>query len=212
VAVDLAFQRVLGRLLADDGLFHRAEGDDAAVRQDDLHADHVVGGHAVKDAVRAGGVVAADAAEHGAVVGGRVGAEHQAALGHGAVEAGQDQARLGLDPPLRRVDLQDAAQVRHIDDDRLVDRLAVQAGAAAARQDGQAIAGGGLHGGDHVFRAFGQHHGQGHDLVEAGVGAVQDAVEVIGADCALEVRAQVGGEIFNGVGLCGFHESPRSGE
>ena len=95
-------QAVAGGALADSP----AEFEDAAVGQHDRHPDHVVGGQAVLQAVRATGVagdVAADGRDH---LAGGVGRIHQA-LGRGTgVEVAIDHARPGHRHQVGGVDLQ----------------------------------------------------------------------------------------------------------
>ena len=113
---------------------------DRAVGEHDAHAEHVIGGHAVAEAVRATGVerdVAADRADRLARRIGRVvEAVRRRHRGDGEVDdAGLDDrdARGGIEP-------QDPVEPVERDDDAVLDRdgAAGQAGAAAARHEGHA--------------------------------------------------------------------------
>jgi hypothetical protein len=97
----------------------------------------VIDGRAVHDRVAARGVVADHAADRGPVGGRRVGPEQQAERRGGAVEVVLHHARPDAGHPRASVDLDDRVHVaRHIEDERAgADRLAGQAGAAAARDD-----------------------------------------------------------------------------
>ena len=62
-----------------------------------------------------------------------------------------------------------------VDDERLVDGLAGQAGPCSARKNRHAIRGGRTHGGEDVLSRPRDENGMGHYLIQAGIGAVQDA-------------------------------------
>src|SRR5205807_2872457 len=79
-----------------------------------------------------------------------------------------------------------------IDDQPRPDRLARQAGAAAAGRDRDAQLAGDLDGGDEVVGGAGDDHAEWGDLVDAGVGAVEAAGQVVEADLAADVLAEVG--------------------
>jgi len=63
-------------------------------------------------------------------------------------------------------------------------RLAVQAAAAAAWQHGHRMPAGDLHRGDHLIRVAGEGHPHRHHLVDAGIGAVEQAGHAVEADLA----------------------------
>src|SRR5690606_38760055 len=96
LAVQAALQRVsLGTV---ESLLHRQllQAGLRAVGQQYIAGDDVVGGHAVADRVRPGGIVARHAAQRGTVRRGWVWAKHESVGGGGFVEGIEDDA--GLHP------------------------------------------------------------------------------------------------------------------
>ena len=200
-AVELALQTRLGLVRGQPAGVQRPEPAAGAVAEDRLHAEHVVGGHAVPDRVGAGRVVADDPPHRRAVAGGGVGAELQPMRAQVAVERIEDDAGLQSDPALLRVELHHAVQEPgSVDDQRLVDRLPGQAAAGRARQDRHPMAGGRLYGGVHVLFVTGDQHAVRHHLIDAGVGAVEDAGIGVGAQLAAhparQFRQEVGDSLY----------------
>src|SRR5262249_52888521 len=117
----------------------RGEGSErgpAAVGEDDPEAEDVVERLAIDDGAGAGGVVADHAAEVGPAGGGGVGAELQAVAGRGAVELVEDDAGLDAGRPGNGVEVENGVEVlAAIENDAGPDRLAGEAGAAAAGRD-----------------------------------------------------------------------------
>ena len=89
-----------------------AGGDHAAIHGDELDAQHVVGGYAVEQGVRAAGVGGDVAAQRAGLLAGRVwGVVKSEAAGVGA-EVGVDHARLDHGATVARVHLKDAVHTR----------------------------------------------------------------------------------------------------
>src|SRR5690349_5601579 len=89
------------------------------------------------DGVRAGGVVADHAADVGSARGGDVGAEHQVVPGELAIERIEHDARLHAGDAEQRIDVENVVEIfAAIEHDAGSDRLAREAGAAAAWDDG----------------------------------------------------------------------------
>ena len=172
-----------------------AERGPAAVAENDLETADVVDGLAVDDGARAGRVVADHAAEVGPARGGHFRPEQEVVRRQGAVEGVEDDAGLNAGRAADGVDVEDGVEVlAAIEDDAGADRLAGQAGAAAARRDRHVHFGGDLHGRDDVFGGFGDDDAERLDLIDAGVGAVEAARGDVEADFAGEVLAQVTGQ------------------
>ena len=179
----------MGGLRQRAELGERARGGDHAQRADVVHR------LAVDDGPRPGRVVADHAAEGGPAGGGHVRPEGEAERRQLAVEAVEHHARLHPHPPAGHVDLADAVEVLGaVDDEARPDRLAGQAGAAAAGGDRHAELGRDLHGGDEVVGGAGHDDAERLDLVVAGVGGVQPAGGVVEPDLAGEVAAEVADE------------------
>ena len=88
-------------------------------------------------------------------------------------DAGLDHAGAVFD-----VEREEAVQVLgEVDDDPLVDGLAALRGPAAARGDDQALVPGDRKRPQRLVHGPGNHHAQGQDLVERGIGRVAAAVE-----------------------------------
>ena len=153
----------------------------------------MVDGLAVDDGARAGGVVADHAAEVGPAGGGDVGAELQAVRRQAPVELVENDAGLHADRAAGRVDVEDRVQVlAAIDDDAGADRLARQAGAAAAGDDRDVASRRRSARADDVLGGLRHDDAERLDLVDAGVGAVEPARRGVEADLAVR-RACAGG-------------------
>ena len=108
-----------------------------AVGEHDLHLQHVVGGEAVLQAVRAAGVLRDVAADGADLLAGRVGRVVEPVRGGGLGDLEVVDAGLEHRAPVLDVDLEDAAQLLHRDHDAVGDghRAAREAGARAARHE-----------------------------------------------------------------------------
>ena len=178
---------VLGNQVADsraDALQLRGrfiQPDQVAARRHHLQARYMIGRHAVADAVGTGGVIADDAADGRAFGAGRVGTEHQIQRRQLRVERSEDHARLDIDRARLGIDAPNAAHAPgEIHDDRFADRLASQSAATPARQQRRAIFARDLVHGDHIIGITREGDRQRHDLIIAGIGAVERARHAVG--------------------------------
>src|SRR5215213_8441177 len=141
--------------------------------------------------MRAAGVVADHAAERAARVGRRIGAEGEA-VGLGRLaQAVAHHAGLDAREARRRVERDDAVEVlRAVDDHGNVHRLAVERGAAAARQDGRAVLAAHRDRGLDVGRAAGQHDVDRHLPIVRRIGRIRGARTGVEAYFARHYSAQ----------------------
>ena len=96
------------------------------------------------------------------------------------VEVVQHDARLDPCPPFLGVHLQELVHVlAEVEHQAGVHALTGKAGATAAGEDGDAVLGGDFDGGLHVVGVAWDNHADGLHLVDAGIGAVEDAREVV---------------------------------
>ncbi len=136
----------------------------------------------------AGGVVGHRPANGRAVAAGRVGTELEAVGAQGCIQLVEDDAGLDARPALLGIDLDYAIQMTaEIDHQGFVDRLPGQAGAGGTWRDRQAVFSGQRDGGDDILDGAWNEHRMGHELVEAGVGAVEHARVVVGSQIAGDV-------------------------
>ena len=146
--------------------------------------------------MRAGGVVGDDSAKGGAIGGGRFSAEQEAMRFEGGIERVAHEARFDAGGMFLGVDVEDAPHVfGEIQDDGLADGLTGQAGAAAAREDGDIVTRRDFEGGLHVGGVARQYNADRFDLVVAGVGAVEGAGVGIEAHFAGDVLSKVVSEV-----------------
>ena len=129
-----------------------AQPHDLAVGHDHFEAEHVVGGHAVLERVRAAGVVGDVAADGARLLAGRIGGVVVAAWGHRVGEVQVDQPRLHHRDLVVVVDLQHAVHAHERDHEAAFrgQAAARQSRARPARHEGQALAAGELDDGGHV--------------------------------------------------------------
>ena len=201
LAVDVAFQPLDAHLRLELAAVQRAEARLVAVGQYHVHIQHVVDRLAPQRRVGAAGVVAERASHVAAAAGARVGREEHVVRGEVVVELVENNAGLGARPALLGVHLDHVPHVLgEVHDHGLAHRLARQAGAAAPGQHGHAVAVGGLDHGYHVLGVTGQHHAHRLDLVDAGVGGVQQARHLVEAHLACDDSPQVLGQCL-GIGV-----------
>ena len=114
-----------------------AEPDHVAVGQHHLQAEHVVGGEAVFQAVHAARVLGDVAADGAGDLRGGVGGVVEALVLDGLGDAEVGDAGLGGDGAVLEVDVEDAVELAHAQDDAVGERQrpAGQAGPGAARDD-----------------------------------------------------------------------------
>ena len=121
--------------------------------------------------MRSGRVVADDAANRGAIGGGRVGAEHESLILDLAVELIEVDARLNGNSARFRLEIDDPVEIfRGVDDQRGADGLPRERRSATAREDRYTMAGGEFHRGDHVIGGTGNNDADRIDLVVGSIG------------------------------------------
>ncbi len=158
-------------------------GFERAIAKQHISRKQVVGGHAVQDRMRPGGIVADHAAEGSPFCRGRVWAKHQAVLRSSLVERGQHDARLHKRCAGIRVDLDDRIEpTGAIDDQGRTDGLPAQRGTSTAWQDGNLVSGSKLHRGDQILLCTRNGHAQWFDLIHGRIGAIQNFGSGVGAN------------------------------
>jgi hypothetical protein len=106
------------------------------------------------------------------------------------IEFVEDNAGLDADPVFLLVDFEDLVEVAaDVDDEGFVGGLSGETAAAGAGQEGDAVFVGEFESGLDVFGRFGDEDAVGHDLVDAGVGAVEGAAIGVGAEVAVDAFA-----------------------
>ena len=186
-----------GQVVARDALDRAAAGaQHPPVGEDDLQAEHVVGGDAVLDAAEPAGVRGEVAADRAPVVAGGVRRIEQAGPGDGVPQRLVHDAGLDDGEAIGRRHLQDGVHPGHHQRDRAVDGVARagQPRAGAARHDRDAVPGGHLHHRDDLGGAARQDDRRGgaglgeHGLV-TGVGRGHVGVEqdALGAERGLQL-------------------------
>ena len=166
-----------------------------AVGQRRIHRQRVVAHGAVAQRTAAAGIVAGHAADGGARGGGDVDRKPQPVLFELAVEVVEHDAGLDHADAVFDVEREDAVQVLgKVDDDPVVDGLAALRGAAAARGDDPALVPGDRKRPQRLVHGPGDHHAQGHDLVERGVGRVAAAVEGVEENVARDLAGETRGK------------------
>ena len=152
----------------------------------------MIDGFAVDQRMGSGGIIADHAPQGGAAGGGDIRAELLAVRPQGRIELLQDDARFDVGLLPRGVEFQDAVHMTgKIEDQGPRDRLSGETGAAASRQDGNAMSGGNFDCGDNVGMVQGKDDTQWLDLVDAGVGAVETPGHLVEADFAPHDVGQV---------------------
>ncbi len=169
--------------------------DLAAVGEDGVDGQHVVGHDPVAQRAAAGAVVAGHAADGGAARRRGIDGEMQAVRLEELVQVVEHDARLDGDGPVLGRELEDRVEILGgVDDQGLADGLAVLRRAAAAGQDRDFRF---VADGDdppEVVLGSGDGHTDGFDLVGRGIGAVAAAREGIEQDFARDLAPQPGGQ------------------
>ena len=181
-----------------------AEVRDASIGEHDGLFEHVVDGFSVKHAAGAGGIVGHHAADGGAAGGGDIGGETQAVGRELRVQFVEDDAGLDARPALLGVHFENAVVVfRNIDADAFADGLAGLRGAAAAHRDGAAKAATDFEDGKDVFARFWNDDAERFDLINAGVGGIERAGNLVEADFALDALRKLALQLLGrrGVGV-----------
>jgi hypothetical protein len=177
---------------------HAAEPYARAVREQGVQLEHVLDGQAVRDRVRATGVVADHSAERRAVGRRGIGAEEQTEIADRMVELVLHEPRLHARPPLVRVDLEDAVHVlREVEHERAVDRLPGERGAAAARQQRDVLAARNVERGDDVVGVTRRDDADRLHLIHGRVRRVEQQRGGIEPDGAADDAAQVALEVVH---------------
>ena len=175
LAIDRAFERLKACLRLELRGRDLAEDDLAAVGQQRGDLDDVVDGEAVRDRVRAPGVVAEHAADGRAVRRRRVGAEQEAHRPHVVVQLVLHHAGLHARPVLLLIDLEDVVHVaREVEDEGVVDRLPGQRRPPAARQERDAVLARQLERRLHVVRVARDDDAHGLHLVHGRIGRIEE--------------------------------------
>ncbi len=166
------------------------------IRQDDFCRDEMVSGHAIQDGMRAGGIVADHAAQRGAFRGGRVGAEDQTMFSGSSIERGKNEARFHGGGAGLGVNVHQFVEpARAIQDQGFTNSLPGQRRTGAARQERYLVFGRQFDSSVQVVLGFREGNAERLDLVDGGVGAVENTAGRVEADLARKMFAQVGDEI-----------------
>jgi len=166
---------------------HPVEGRHRAVGQHDLNRFEIAVGLLVFQRVRAGGVVADTAAEDALVAPRRIGGVFEAVVFEAVVEPREGDPRLGGRRSGLGVDRDDLVEfLLEVQHDCLIDRLAGEAGAAAARQDGDPLGGTVLHDSLDVRSRCRNDDADRQLGVGAGVGRIQVAGVAVEPDLAVD--------------------------
>ena len=144
-----------------------------SVSKQDFCGQNVIHGFAIQDTFGSGGIVSHHAAHVCPAGGGGIGGEMQAVFGKLLIQLIPDKARLHPDPFFPDIHFQDFVHVfGKIQDQGLCHRLARQACAATPWKDFYLVVSGNFNGIFHISLIQWQYHGQGVDLVDAGIGGV----------------------------------------
>ena len=167
----------------------------AAVGEHDVHGVEVLDRAAEHDAAHPGRVVADGAADRVVTRGRGVGSEEQAVRSEVQVQAIDHHP--GLDPraTARRIDRDHPAAVRsEVDHHRGIHGLPVEAGAAPAGQHRDAMGRAPLHHADGLGDVARHHRQDRVDLVDAGIGGVEQPLGPFGTDVRTAERGERTGD------------------
>ena len=158
-----------------------AEGDDLAGGKDDGHLEDVGGGEAVLEAVGSAGVLGDVAADGADGLRAGVGRVEEALRGDGGGDVGVDDAGLHGDLLVGEIDVEDAVHAGEADDDGAFggERSAAEAGACAARDEGDVVLRADADDGLYLLGAARQDDGGGHDA-EGGEAVALVGLELVG--------------------------------
>ena len=137
-----------------------AELEAAPVGQHELEREHVIGGGAVLQRVRAARVLGDVAAERARELARRIGRVEQAVRPRRGREVGVDHAGLDDRDAVVRIERADPVQARALDHDRAVvrERAAREPRPGAARHERHAVLAARAHDPLHLLARFGKHH------------------------------------------------------
>jgi len=157
----------------------------------------VVSDEAIDHGVGAGAVVSDHASEGGAVSAGGVGPDFLFESGEPSIQIVEHDA--GLDRHLRGLAVEGENLVHvsaEIEDDAGSDGFASESAAPAPGDDGNMIFGGVLHDRNDILGSPGENNGEGLDLIDAGVTAVESQMEGIGENIGMNPVLKVRVELF----------------
>jgi len=175
-AIDVAFQTGLDEFRGELIGLECGETGSGSVGEDYVEGKDVIDSLAVDGGVASTRVVADTSADSGTAGSGGVDGVMETVRAEDGVELGKNDAWLYAGPLPGCVDFDDAVHVGgEVKDDSVVDGLASEAGAGAAREDGEAVPGGDAHDVLHVGGGARGHDGDGLHLVDGGVGGVEEA-------------------------------------
>ena len=154
-----------------------------AIRKDDLHGMHVVGGHAIADGVAARRVVGHDAAHGRPVRTGRIGTEQEAFIAQESVQMIEHNARLHRYATVLPIQIQDPVQVpRDIDDNASSHGLSGQTAAGRTRRHRDLEPRCFLHDRLHLIPVLRNDHGRGFHVVDTGIRGVEHPLVFVRPD------------------------------
>ena len=170
----------------------RAKVREGSVGQDDLQLEHVIDRLAVEHRPRAARVVRDHAADRGTAGGGNIRSEAQAVGAQWRVQLVEHDARLDPGPSFRDVQLEHVVEIlRRIELQSRADRLSRLRRAAASRRDRHSVTARDPDGVDDVVGGAGQDDSQRLNLIDAGVGGIQRARDLIEPDLARDPMHEV---------------------
>ena len=172
-------------LFVAQGFVLRPNRDYPAVRQNNFGRKNMIGSRAVNRNVRTGRIVCDHAADGGTRAGRDVGAETKSVWIEKRIQLIEHDTGADADAAIVDVEIVDLAIVaREIDDQSFANRVPDQAGAGAARCDGNVILGGGFDNGARFLRAGWEGDTEWLDLVNRSVGGVKLAGKIVEAHIA----------------------------
>jgi hypothetical protein len=146
-----------------------AHGDDLAPRKHQRHAEQVVGGEAIFEAMQAAAVFRDIAADGAGDLAGRIGGVIEALRLHGLGDVEVGDAGFDHDAAILIVDLENPLHPAHADQDAVLARqgAARQGGSGTARNDGHALGGRKFQDFADLIAIGGQHADQRHLVIGA---------------------------------------------
>ena len=203
-AVHLADPARCGTGLCQRGIVDWQAVQAFAAEQHAVQLQHMVAGFAVGAAALATGVGVDHAADSGTVGGGQLRGEEQPVRLERGIELVLDRTGLHPHPTFLDVDFEDLVHMaRQVDDDAVGQRLAIGAGATAARGQLDVLETRLAHqcgNPRHIVGIQREHCGLGQALVNRVVGGQHRAGAVVGTDLATEAAVAQGFEEFGVVG------------
>ena len=169
----------------------RTKRGSAPIGEDRIHRNHVLPRIAVSQRARAAGIVAGHAADGGARRRRDIDRKPQAVRFQRAVEILEHDARFDHTAPAVDIQIDNAVEIfRAIDHQRRIHRLPALRGAAAARQNRDALLARNRNRPRRIVHGPRRHHSERHDLIMRGVGGVTPAGEAVEAHIARDLGFQ----------------------